>query len=277
MLLDLQNHLKPFCVKHASHCASIEKTEDDNIIIAICTPASKKLENVNNEENFKNGDSTLSVPQGIQPLNMENYTNQLQLMDDFQPQNEICNQAVRRCQEDLKSVFDDLVTKVEYNPNNFLKPVNEFIQSYQNAKKEELLNALETFGQCTGIAMAVSRTIKHQESGDGGGGAKEEPTAIIFPKKRKGNRRRVIRARHHLQAPAQESNSDFDAELPALQIVTEDVVSHELSHHEISTVHDISGHSISVVDDVSTHTSSHQPIHLHPAHLTICAEQQRRA
>ncbi|KAK8401630.1 hypothetical protein O3P69_001036 [Scylla paramamosain] len=278
MLLDLQNHLKPFCEKYASHCASIEKTEDENVIIAICTPTSKKQQNMmDNEENFRNNYTTLSVPQPIQPLDMEGYGNQLQLMDDFEPESEICNQAVRHCQESLKAVFDDLVTKIECNPDNFLKPINKFIQSYQNTKKNELLNALETFGQCSGIAMAVSRTLRQQVSGGEGGDAKEELTTIICPKKRKGNRQKVIQAQHLLQTPPQETNSDFDAELPALPTVTEDMASHELSHHEMSAVHDITGHSIPVMHDVSTHSPSHPAIHLHPAHLTICAEQQRRA
>lgn len=278
MLLDLQNHLKPFCEKYASHCASIEKTEDENVIIAICTPTSKKQQSMmDNEENFRNNDTTLSVHQSIHPVDMESYTNQLQLMDDFEAESEICNQTVRHCQESLRAVFDDLVTKVECNPDNFLKPINKFVQKYQNAKKDELLNALETFGQCSGIAMAVSRTLRQQESGGEGGDVKEEPTTIICPKKRKGSRQKVIQARHLLQTPSQETNSDFDAELPALQAVTEDMASHELSHHEMSAVHDITDHSIPVMHDVPSHSPSHPAIHLHPAHLTICAEQQRRA
>lgn len=281
MLLDLQNHLKPFCEKYASHCASIEKTEDENVIIAICTPASMKQQNkMDNEENFRNNESStnLPVPQSIQPLDMESYTNQLHLMNEFEPESEICNQAVRQCQESLKAVFDDLVTKVECNPDNFLKPINKFVQSYQNAKKDELLNALETFGQCSGIAMAVARTLRQQGSGgEGGDVTRESTTTIICSKKRKGNRQKVIQARHLLQIPPQETNGDFDAELPALQTVTEDVASHELSHNEMSAVHDITDHSIQVMHDVPSHSPTHPPIHLHPAHLTICAEQQRRA
>ncbi|XP_050699168.1 uncharacterized protein LOC126986826 isoform X1 [Eriocheir sinensis] len=270
MLLDLQSHLKPFCEKYASQCASIEKTEEDNVIIAICSPSSKKMQNHDNEENLKNANnSSFSVPQGIQTLNVESYTNQPQLMS------ELHSQSVRHCQEGLKAVFDDLVSKVECEPLTFLRPVNEFIHNYQSTKKDELVNALRTFSQCSEIAMAVARSLKYQQGGEGGGG-KNERTTIICPKKRKGNRRKLIRARPLLQSAMQELNNDFDSELPALQIVTEDVASHELSHHEISAMHDISEHGISVVHDVTAHTPSHPDLRLHPAHLTMCADQQRR-
>lgn len=270
MLLDLQSHLKPFCEKYASHCASIEKTEEDNVIIAICSPASKKMQNHDNEENLKNANkSNFSVPQGIQTLNVESYTNQPQLLS------ELHSQSIRHCQEGLKAVFDDLVSKVECEPHTFLRPVSEFIHNYQSTKKDELVNALRTFSQCSEIAMAVARSLKCQQGGEGGG-VKDERTTIICPKKRKGNRQKLIRARPLLQSAMQELNNDFDSELPALQIVTEDVASHELSHHEISAMHDISDHGISVVHDVTAHTPSHSDLHLHPAHLTMCADQQRR-
>lgn len=269
MLLDLQSHLKPFCEKYASHCASIEKTEEDNVIIAICPPASKKMQNHDNEENLKDSNSSnFSVPQEIQ-TDVESYANQPQLLG------ELHNQSIRHCQEGLKAVFDDLVNKVECDPHTFLRPVNEFIHNYQSTKKDELVNALRTFTQCSEIAMAVARSLKYQQDG-GGGGVKDERTRIICPKKRKGNRRKLIRGRPLIQSAMQELNSDFDSELPALQIVTDDVPSHELSHHEISAMHDISDNGISVVHDVTTHTPSHPDLRLHPAHLTICANQQRR-
>lgn len=265
MLLDLQSHLKPFCEKYALHCASIEKTEEDNVIIAICSQTPKKIQNHDNEENLRNANNgNFSVPQGVQTLNVESYTNQPQVIS------ELHSQSVRQCQEGLKAVFDDLVSKVECEPHTFLRPINEFIHNYQNTKKDELVSALKTFSQCSEIAMAVKRSLKCQQSGEG---VKDEPTTIICPKKRKGNRRKLIRGRPLLQAATQELNNDFDAELPGLQIVTEDVASHDLSHHEIS---DISGHGISVVHDVTAHTASHPDLRLHPAHLTICSDQQRR-
>lgn len=261
MLLDLQSHLKPFCEKYASHCASIEKTEEDDVIIAICSPASKKIQNHDNEENLKNtSNSSFPVPQGIQTLNVESYTNQPQLLNDLQ------SQSIRQCQEGLKAVFDDLVNKVECEPHTFLKPINEFIHNYQSAKNDELVSALKTFSQCSGIAMAVARSVKYQQSGEGRR-VKEEPTTIICPRKKRRNRQKIIRTRPLIQTVMDEPNNDFDSELPSLQIVTEDVASHELSHHEISAVHDISGHGISVVHDVTAHTSPHPNLHLHPAHL----------
>lgn len=270
MLLDLQNHLKPFCEKYESHCASIEKTEEDNVIIAICSPASKKIQNHDNENLKNDNNSNFSVPQGIQTLNVESYTNQSQLTS------ELHSQSIRHCQEGLRAVFDDLVSKVECDPHTFLRPINEFIHNYQSTKKGELVSALKTFSQCSEIAMAVARTVKCQQSGEEGR-VKDELTTIICPKKRKGNRRKLIRARPLFQSASQEPNNDFNGELPALQIVTEDVASHELSHHEISAVHNnISGHGISMVHDVTAHTPSHPDLHLHPTHLTMCADQQRR-
>lgn len=268
MLLDLQSHLKPFCEKYASHCASIEKTEEDNVIIAICSPASKKIQNNGNEENLRNDNNMSSLlPQEIQALNVESYTTQPQLI------NELHSQSIRHCQEGLKAVFDDLVSKVECDPHTFLTPINDFIYNYQSTKRDDLVSALKTFSQCSEIAMAVARTLKRQQNG--GGGVKSELTTIICPKKRKGNRRKVIRAQS-LQSAAQEPNNGFDSELPALQIVTGGEESHDLSHHEISAVHDISGHGISVVPDVMVHTTSHPDLRLHTAHQTICDDQQRR-
>lgn len=265
MLLDLQSHLKPFCEKYASYCASIEKTEENNVIIAICSPASKKLLNHDNENLKNDNSSSFSVHQGIQTLNVESYSDQPQLMSDLH------SQSISHCQEGLKAVFDDLLNKVECDPQTFLRPINEFIQNYQSTRKDELVNALKTFSQCSEIAMAVKRTMKCQQNGE----VKDKMTRIICPPKRKGNRRKLIRGRPLLQAAIQEPH-DFESELPALQIVTDDVTSHELTHHQISAVHDISGHDISIEHDVTVHTPTHPDIRLHPAHLTICADEQRR-
>lgn len=301
MLIELQGHLKPFCDKYDSQCASIEKTEDDNVIIAICTPSPRKIQNENCEENEKRDAS--SVPQVIQPMNVESYPSHIHLLDQFHSQGDLRGQAIRQCAESMKAIFDDLISKLECNPDHFLKPMETFLKNYQSIKKDsDLVNALETFGQYSGIALAISRALKRQHSGD----SSKEPTTIIYAKKKKTARRRLISARpvaqqtlpqpeycnpereisvhevsahelgaHEVSTHEVSAHEISAHEIPAHEVTVHEVSAHEVSAHELST-HEVSAHEVSA-HEVSIHIPRHHEIHLHPAHVVLHSEQERRS
>ncbi|XP_071514414.1 uncharacterized protein [Panulirus ornatus] len=296
MLTELQGHLKPFCDKYDSQCASIEKTEDDNVIIAICTPSPQRIQNENSEENDKQ--DAPSVPQVIQPMNVESYPSHLHILDQFHSQTDIRGQAIRQCAESMKAIFDDLISKLECNPDLFLKPTETFLKNYQSIKKDsDLINALETFGQYSGIALAISNALKRQHSGD----CSKEQTTIIYAKKKKSARRRLITARqipqqtlpqpeynhpereisvhevsaHEISARELSARDIPTHELPTHEVTVHEVSAHEVSAHEIST-HEISAHEVSA-HEVSVHIPHHHEIHLHPAHVVLHSEQERRS
>nr|XP_045623539.1 uncharacterized protein LOC123773718 isoform X1 [Procambarus clarkii] len=299
MLLELQGHLKPFCEKYDSHCASIEKTEDDNVIIAICSPRPRLTQNENSEENEQG--NILSMPQVTQRVDKQSYSPQMHIVEQFHSQDS-CGQAIGQCAEGLKTVFDDLLFKLESSPDIYLKPIETFLKNFQDIQKDDdLVNALQTFGQYSNVAMAISSTLKRQHSGDS---SKVDPTTIICAKKKKGARRRLITARpvnHQTMLHPENNNCDGDllihevsahdlavhevsAQAPAHEVLTHEVsnhdvlthevsahqITHEITSHEMST-HDISAHEISThnvsAHEISTHEISahHIPAHHIPA------------
>lgn len=205
MLYELHGQILPFCKKYDNYsCTRIEKTEDD-VIVAICTPS--KVRQNNNEENEQKDDSPV-LPNIIQPMNMDPYQTHI-LPDIYSTQTEIRTvtqteirpQALAQCAEGLKSIFDDLLSKVERNPAVFLKPVEEFIKNYQSLNKDnDIVNALQTFAQYTDVALAIERGIKREPTEDP---ASMEPT-IVLAKKRKAARRRLITAK--VQPPTSSQN-----------------------------------------------------------------------
>ncbi|KAG7161756.1 Highly reducing polyketide synthase gloL-like 1, partial [Homarus americanus] len=269
MLLELQGHLKPFCEKYDSHCASIEKTEDDNVIVAICPRRPKQFPHENNEENDQR-DASL-VPQAVQPVNVESYPPHLHLLDQFQSQSDLRGQGIGQCAEGMKTVFDDLLSKIECYPEIYLKPVETFLNNYQNLKKdnEKLVNALQTFGQYSGVTMALSKTLKRQHSGDS---SKIDSTTIICAKKKKGARRRLITARPVVQQSTlnhEDSNSEREIlihEMSAHEIAVHEVTAHEISAHEISA-HEVSAHEVTAHQVTAHEMSAHEmSAHEIPAH-----------
>ncbi|XP_053642255.1 uncharacterized protein [Cherax quadricarinatus] len=264
MLLELQGHLKPFCEKYDSHCASIEKTEEDNIIIAICSPKHRVIQNENSEDNGQKG--LLSVSQGKQSLNVEHSSSNLH-MESSPPHLHFnqCHSQSDLLAEGLKTVFDDLLSKLECSPDIYLKPLEAFLKNCQNIKKDnDLVSALQTFGQYSSVTMAISSTLKRQHSADP---YKLDPTTIICAKKTKGTRRRLITARPiSRQTMSHHENNNSEREvsvhkLSAQEVSVYDEPAHEVSAHEVPA-HEVSVHGVSV-HEVSAHEISAHEISAH--------------
>ncbi|KAK3857659.1 hypothetical protein Pcinc_036099 [Petrolisthes cinctipes] len=188
-LMDLQGRLKPFCKQHDLNCASIEETDDD-FIIAVCAPAKNEVQNENSVcEN-------VSVSSIVQPVNTEGYSPPLQIIEQYHNSQgeDMQIQSARQCQEGLRVVFDDIMSKLQ-NDLDFLRPVEAFIRNFQSIKKDqELASALETFGRFPGIAAAVTRSLKRQHAQD-----VSDSKTVICTKKRKGSRRQLITAQPLIQ------------------------------------------------------------------------------
>lgn len=264
MLYELHGQIVPFCKKYDNYtCTSIEKTEDD-VIIAICTPSKAKQNN--NDENEQKDESPVLPSHAIQPVAVAKYiqvlpdiyTQQTEIRTTTQTDTQSETTSIAQCAEGLKQFFDDLLTRIERNPDLLIKPVEEFIKNYQNINKDiDIANSLQTFAQYPDVAMAITRGLKRKPTGDP---TNLEP-AIVLAKKRKSARRRLITAKVQPPASSQSSVSNqTDAsqgqyvtshQLPQLpqdyKVVDNVVSSHEGQTQKIAPeTQDVMNHEISV-------------------------------
>ncbi|XP_069168609.1 uncharacterized protein [Procambarus clarkii] len=174
MLSDLQDNLKRICGMYNLKCANIEKC-DDQVIVAVCSPLTKMVSNEisDNEECEYNS----SEPEDMTYLECES------VPVHFHSETYANESTIEHCIEDMRTVFDDLLTKVEYNPEVFVKPMAVFFKNYHRIKKDnDLKSALHTFGKYTNLTMPIIKSLKGLHVGDSVEG---EQNSTVYARKRK--------------------------------------------------------------------------------------------
>ncbi|XP_042234912.1 uncharacterized protein LOC121874713 isoform X2 [Homarus americanus] len=148
--VDLQQQLGTFCEKYNFQCSKVEKTEGGRVIVAVCSPVRHIL---GTEGDDWKANSVL--PRDVSSLKLESKSTH------FQSKAHKDSSSLEQCIEEMRTVFDDLLSKVECSPDIFVKPVATFLKNYHRVRRDNnLTSALHSFSNYSNLTMAILKTIK---------------------------------------------------------------------------------------------------------------------